>query len=268
MSITGSTDLGDGRLILTVDHDPRTTVTDAPAGSIIVYVGSPSGDFWTGCRCIKLDDGSTTNVHYVGGRPTLTGSQDILASTPYNLDISAARKIKHIARARFWISEWGVDVGLNTATRIQLKFFNTDAFSHAEFDSVGEVGLSEQLIENQFVSQDLAAVVNNGAGSIEVDSAALFLVDYLVRIHDGTKWEFQRIDSKPGGGTLGLYDTILRADGDPVWSIDEDVTRVLELRDVECSDEDYSDEIHLRLIPNASDDDCRFHYWIEYEGEA
>lgn len=53
--ITGATQLGDDRLLLTVDHDPRTTATDALAGSIIVFV--PSGLMFT-----KKDDGLTTNV--------------------------------------------------------------------------------------------------------------------------------------------------------------------------------------------------------------
>ena len=53
--ITGATNLGDDRLLLTVDHDPRTTATDATAGSIIVFV--PSGQMFT-----KKDNGSTTNV--------------------------------------------------------------------------------------------------------------------------------------------------------------------------------------------------------------
>jgi hypothetical protein len=53
--ITGATQLGDDRLLLTVDHDPRTTATDALSGSIIVFV--PSGRMFT-----KKDDGSTTNV--------------------------------------------------------------------------------------------------------------------------------------------------------------------------------------------------------------
>lgn len=53
--ITGATQLGDDRLLLTVDHDPRTTATDALAGSIIVFV--PSGQIF-----VKRDDGLTTNV--------------------------------------------------------------------------------------------------------------------------------------------------------------------------------------------------------------
>lgn len=53
--ITGATQLGDDRLLLTVDHDPQTTATDAFSGSIIVFV--PSGRMF-----IKQDDGSTTNV--------------------------------------------------------------------------------------------------------------------------------------------------------------------------------------------------------------
>jgi len=55
MAITGSTDFGDGRLSLTVDHDPLVTPTDCPAGSQIVY--TVDGSLW-----IKQDDGSTTNV--------------------------------------------------------------------------------------------------------------------------------------------------------------------------------------------------------------
>lgn len=53
--ITGATQLGDDRLLLTVDHDPTVVATDCFAGSILVFV--PSGQVF-----IKKDDGSTTNV--------------------------------------------------------------------------------------------------------------------------------------------------------------------------------------------------------------
>lgn len=268
MSITGSTDQGDGRLDVTVDHDPRTTPTDVLAGSVILYVGTPSGDLWTGCQFIKLDDGDTMNVHYVGGRPTLTGSRDLTAGTPDNFDITAAVKIKHITRARFWISQKGFDVGTNVATRIILKFFNTDAFTHAELNTVGEVSLLENVFEFQFVSQDLKAAADTNDGTIDIDDTANFVIDDLVRIHDGTFFEFQRIEDKVDPDTLDLYDTILKVGGVGVWPADDDVTRVLEIRDVAYNDEDYSDEIHLRMIPRAGDNDCRLHWWIEYEGEA
>lgn len=53
--ITGATQLGDDRLLLTVDHDPTAVATDCFAGSIIVFV--PSGQVF-----FKKDDGATTNV--------------------------------------------------------------------------------------------------------------------------------------------------------------------------------------------------------------
>jgi hypothetical protein len=53
MAITGCTEMGLGKLCVTVDHDPRSTATDVPMGSKII---SSYGCF------IKLDDGSTTNV--------------------------------------------------------------------------------------------------------------------------------------------------------------------------------------------------------------
>jgi hypothetical protein len=55
MAILGSTDLGDGRLYLTVDHDPTVVATDALAGSLIYSTS-------TSTLYEKLDDGSTTNV--------------------------------------------------------------------------------------------------------------------------------------------------------------------------------------------------------------
>lgn len=54
MAITGSTDLGNGILAVTVDHDPEVTATDVPAGSLIIT----SAGIWHR----KIDDGSTTNV--------------------------------------------------------------------------------------------------------------------------------------------------------------------------------------------------------------
>lgn len=53
--ITGATQLGDDRLLLTVDHDPTAVATDCLAGSIICFV--PSGQLF-----FKLDDGPSTNV--------------------------------------------------------------------------------------------------------------------------------------------------------------------------------------------------------------
>jgi len=55
MAITGATDLGDGLLAVTVDHDPLTTATDAPLGSLII--NTTSGQWFR-----KLDSGSSTNV--------------------------------------------------------------------------------------------------------------------------------------------------------------------------------------------------------------
>jgi hypothetical protein len=71
MAVTGTTDLGDGKLHVTVDHDPESVATDAPSGSMILY-----GAVWYR----KLDDGSTTNVVLSGatgptGPSGPTGSQ-------------------------------------------------------------------------------------------------------------------------------------------------------------------------------------------------
>lgn len=55
MAITGSVDLGDGKLAITVDHDPRTTATDAPKGSLLINTA-------TGKWYRKADDGSSTAV--------------------------------------------------------------------------------------------------------------------------------------------------------------------------------------------------------------
>jgi hypothetical protein len=74
--ITGSTDLGNGKFCLTVDHDPSSTVTDALAGSLII---DSSGNVWR-----KLDDGSTTNVILVEStqdRKEPTGHVDRTQST-------------------------------------------------------------------------------------------------------------------------------------------------------------------------------------------
>jgi hypothetical protein len=54
MAITGSVDIGNGPLAVTIDHDPLTVATDVAMGSLLV---DTSGEWWR-----KLDDGSTTNV--------------------------------------------------------------------------------------------------------------------------------------------------------------------------------------------------------------
>ncbi len=267
MSITGSTDFGDGCFQVTVDHDPRSTATDAPAGSLISYIGAVSGDLWTGCRFIKLDDGSTTNVHYISGRSTLTGSQDLTAGTPVNKNITGATKVESINRARFWTSANGADVGANVATRIQIKFFNTDGFTHAELDTIGAAEEVQDWGEFQYTSQDVKVAADNGDGSIDVDDITNFGIDDLVRIHDGTNHEFQRLTGKTPADTLDLYDTILKA-GVGAWSVNDDVTRVFELVDMGYRDADLTDEIHLQMIPRSGDSNCRLHWWIEYEGGA
>lgn len=50
--------MGRGPLVVTVDHDPTATPTDAPSGSFVV---DANGTWWR-----KTDDGSTTNVVCVG----------------------------------------------------------------------------------------------------------------------------------------------------------------------------------------------------------
>ena len=67
MGITGSTDIGNGLLTLTVDHDPTSVATDAPAGSIIIDSNAK--------RWKKLDDGSTTNVEPMDVGVDLTVTQ-------------------------------------------------------------------------------------------------------------------------------------------------------------------------------------------------
>jgi hypothetical protein len=54
MAITGATDLGNGKVAVTVDHDPTTTATNVPIGTLIIDAG---GNYYR-----KLDNGSTTNV--------------------------------------------------------------------------------------------------------------------------------------------------------------------------------------------------------------
>lgn len=62
MAVTGTTEYGNGLLVLTVDTDPRSTAVDAPSGSVIVFVGTDTATIRNGDTFRKLDDGSTTNV--------------------------------------------------------------------------------------------------------------------------------------------------------------------------------------------------------------
>lgn len=215
-------------------------------------------------------DGRAVTAYTPGGTPArgpfvLTGSQDLTAGVPFDLSITGAKDVCRIARARFWTSENGFDVGVNVATRIMLEFYTTAGFVFAELDTTGKAGLREQFQEFQFVSQDLAVGPNNGAGTIDIDNMAKFGLDDLIRIHDGTNHEFQRVKAKIAPNTLDLHNTILKA-GTPAWAVDDDVSRVLEIRDLTYNDEDRSDKIHLRMTPRAGDSDCRLHYWIEFEG--
>ncbi len=198
----------------------------------------------------------------------IVGSQDLTAGTPVNLNITGATKVKRITRARFWISVNGADVGANTTTRIQIKFFNTDGFTHAELDTDGAAENVEDFGEFQFDSQDVKVAADNGDGTIDIDDAETnFGIDSLIRIHDGTNFEYQRVTAIPDFDTLDLYDTILKT-GVGAWAVDDDVSRVFELRDLGYRDADDTGEIHLQMIPRAGDSDCRLHFWIEYEGGA
>lgn len=59
MAITGVSQLGRDRLVVTVDHDPAVTPTDAPAGSLIIDAA--------GNHYLKQDAGSSTNVFGFAG---------------------------------------------------------------------------------------------------------------------------------------------------------------------------------------------------------
>ena len=260
--ITGSTGMGNGLLIVSVDHDPAAVATDAPKGSFIVEES-------TGRVFSKADDGSTTNVESI--TPLLfvkTGSWDLTAGTPVNKNITGAKKVKRIPRARFWISANGADVGANVATYITLKFFNTDGFLHAELNSNGAVEMIDEAGEFHFVSQDIETAPNFDAAFIRIDDTVDFGIDDFVRIHNGVSdFEYQRVLARVDANRLDLYDKILKS-GTPAWALDNDVSRVFEFRDLGYIDRDDTDEIHIRLEPRAGGSDCRLHYWIEYEGAA
>jgi len=69
MAIIGSTDLGDGLLTVSVDHDPTAVATDVPKGSFIIDAN--------GTHYHKQDDGSTTNVTKVIDAGGLIASGEI-----------------------------------------------------------------------------------------------------------------------------------------------------------------------------------------------
>lgn len=215
---------------------------------------------------INLADQSdnANRISTTGNTFTLTGSQDLTAGTPVNLNIVATSRIKVIRRARFWISANGADLGANTTTRISLKFFNTDGFTHAELDTLGAAELIDEAGEFQFAVQDVKVDIDNADGAIDIDDTVNFGIDDLIRIFDGTNFEFQRVDAVTDADTLSLYDTILKS-GVGAYSVDDDVARVFEFRDVGYVDQDETKEIHLRMIPRSGDDSCRLHFWIEYE---
>jgi len=63
MAITGATDMGRGKLIVTVDHDPKIIKTDCPKGSFII-------EELTNIWYVKQDDGETTNVKVIEQKDT------------------------------------------------------------------------------------------------------------------------------------------------------------------------------------------------------
>lgn len=80
--ITGATDIGNGAVALTIDHDPLVTPTDAPAGSLLFYIAG--GTVWvknssgsnsdvsllrvTGAAQVYVMDGATTAAYTIVGR--------------------------------------------------------------------------------------------------------------------------------------------------------------------------------------------------------
>lgn len=75
MSILGTTDLGNGVLAVTVDHDPKVVATNCPLGSYIVST-STSKRYW------KLDNGSTINVREINADEA---KEDTIASNAARL---------------------------------------------------------------------------------------------------------------------------------------------------------------------------------------
>jgi len=82
MAITGTTDMGNGLLFVTTDHDPCTEATDAPTGSIILQEG-------TAHLHTKMDDGSTTNVICLAGTLLEINNQ---TGTSYTLVLTDGHK--------------------------------------------------------------------------------------------------------------------------------------------------------------------------------
>lgn len=193
---------------------------------------------------------------------TKSGSLDIDSSVGAVMwNIAAIGSILEIKKVRFWISANGVDVGANVKQPIKLEFFSKDTGENCEDGTDFQNGRLAVVPEFQFASQDVKVAVVATDGAVDIDDTADFNAGDLVRIHDGTEYEYQRVGAITDTDTLDIVDTAQNA-----WALDNDVSRVLELADIEYTDEDETDEIHLKVTPgDAVGDDVRLHYVMQVE---
>ncbi len=255
--ITGTTGLGNGKVFASVDHDPTAVSTNVSKGSLILEES-------TGALYCKNDDGDTTNVLPVEMPPKIvTGSLDVDVSLgTAMLNITGLPNTGTIRRGRFWITANGADVGINTAQPLTVELFATDQGQHSEDNSEFANGRIFAFAQFQFASQDIKVAIIATDTSGDIDDTSDFAAGDLIRIHDGTAFEYQRVATVTDIDTLAFGDQAVNG-----WSIDEDVTRVMEIFNVPFIDKDNTGEIHIKLTPGTpGGDDVRFHYALEIVG--
>lgn len=227
------------------------------------------------CGGNKLPDGVTNNnpngdnilysreVKFVRAAQ---GFEDLVAGVTEQIAIPNLTGIRGILRARFWIGPSGGGIGAAVRTRITLNMFCRDNFLHAEYNTYFESTLLAGYPQFDFRTVDLDVAAAQGDARFQVDSIAGFVAGDLVRVRDANNFEFQRVSGLDGVTTdLDLEDTVIPAAG---WAIDDDVARVMELGNLSYEDEDETGELHLEIIPEAGDDNCRLYWAIEYLGRA
>lgn len=182
MAITGTTEYGNGLIVLTVDADPRSTAVDAPSGSVIVFVGTDTATIRNGDTFRKLDDGSTTNVSESSLKNSFAETTDPGVSDDNTAD--------------YQIGSLWINVTLDKA------FICLDAATGAAvWTAITSSGAT-----------DADAIHDNVAGEIVLITEKTTLVDAdLVLIEDSAdsnnKKRVQVVNLPGGGDTLPVVDT-------------------------------------------------------------
>jgi len=146
MAILGSTDLGNGKLTLDIDHDPTVTSTDAPAGSIFI---DANNNQWR-----KLDDGDTLNVE-----PMITGIQRTVTQAGHGFSdpISSVTIVRHNGTS--WVKAQADSSANSESIWVVIKVIDTDTFIVQKMGELAITGWGLSANTVYFLDPDTAGTI-------------------------------------------------------------------------------------------------------------